>query len=204
MGQNDGLRTAPPSGEPNNQDVFVWALFLLGGADRDIDVESVYLKSFELAPARLAWRTRPDLPDYKKTSKALQSVEAATHVGLVQKRGALARRLTPEGARWVERHQAVLEATYSGSVAAAKINEHERRRRRFRASSQFAAWREGHDFDLSEMADVFDCNMASPPAVWRGRMNEARRASDVLQDRELASFLDAVVGFLSVQVGGYA
>lgn len=74
-------RSAPPSVEANNQDVFIWALYLLGGADRDVDVENIYLKSFELTPARLGWRTRPDPPDYKKTAKALQSIEATTHIG---------------------------------------------------------------------------------------------------------------------------
>ncbi len=74
------IRTSPPSDQPNNQDVFVWALYLLGGADRGVDVEEIYLKCFELAPARLGWRTRPDLPDYKKASKALQSIEAKTHI----------------------------------------------------------------------------------------------------------------------------
>ena len=103
-------RSAPPSEEPNNQDVFIWALYLLGGADLDIDVEAVYLKSFKLAPARLGWRTHPEIPDYKKTAKALQSVEASTHVGLVQRQGPYHRRLTAEGVRWVEANRAQLEA----------------------------------------------------------------------------------------------
>ena len=46
-----------------------------------MDVEEIYLKCFEIAPARLGWRTRPEIPDYKKISKALQSVEAKTHTG---------------------------------------------------------------------------------------------------------------------------
>ena len=33
-------RSAPPSVDANNQDVFIWALYLLGGADRDVDVAS--------------------------------------------------------------------------------------------------------------------------------------------------------------------
>ena len=37
---------------PSNQDLFLWALFLLGGADRDVDVEEIYLKCFEIAPSR--------------------------------------------------------------------------------------------------------------------------------------------------------
>ncbi|CAB4947237.1 MAG: hypothetical protein F2840_06620 [Actinobacteria bacterium] len=200
------VRAAPPSPEPNNQDVFIWALYLLGGADRDIDVEAVYLKSFELAPARLGWRTRPDLPDYKKTAKALQSVEAKTHVGLVQKSGAYFRRLTAEGARWVEQYRVALEAAYSGKapVAAASTNEHQKRRRSLKESRAFEAWVSGDGLELLDLADALDCTGASPASVWRARVTEVRRAADVLQDEELATFSEQVHQFLSTQVGGYA
>lgn len=67
----------PPSFDANNNDLLVWSLFLLDGAEKWVDVENIYLKAFELGPARLSWRTRADIPDYKKVSKALQSVEAS-------------------------------------------------------------------------------------------------------------------------------
>ena len=80
----------PPSFEANNNDLLVWSLFLLGGAEKWVDVEDIYLKAFELGPARLSWRTRADIPDYKKVSKALQSVEAGGNrwQQLLEKRGA--------------------------------------------------------------------------------------------------------------------
>ena len=65
------IRTSPPSDTANNQDVFLWALYVLGGADRDVDVEDIYLKCFEMAPARLGWRTQPQLPQYKKLRRHL-------------------------------------------------------------------------------------------------------------------------------------
>ena len=206
MVEEEHERTGAPSAEPNNQDVFVWALYLLGGADRDIDVEAVYLRSFDLAPARLGWRTHPDLPDYKKTSKALQAVEAKTHVGLVQKSGPYARRLTAQGVRWVERHRGLLESTYSGGapVAAASTNEHERRRRALKSSASFASWQAGEPFDVSTLADALDCNAASPTSVWRSRITEVRRAADVLSDNELVEFVGAAHEFLSLTVGSYS
>jgi len=205
MATSSGLRTAPPSHEANNQDVFVWALYLLGGADRNVDVEVVYLKSFELAPARLGWRTRPDIPDYKKTSKALQAVEASTHVGLVQKSGSYERRLTPDGVKWVERFKAILEGNYQGDapVAAAATNEHERRRRSLRSSASYRAWVSKVDFDLLDLAEAFDCNAASPSTVWKARINEAHRAAAVLQDEELEQFATDVDAFLKETIGGY-
>lgn len=54
----------------SNSELFVWALYLLGGAEHDVDVEDIYLKCFAIAPARLGWRTKPEIPDYKKNSKS--------------------------------------------------------------------------------------------------------------------------------------
>ncbi len=183
-------RVNPPSGIANNQDVFIWALYMLGGADHDVDVEEIYLKSFELAPARLGWRTHPEIPDYKKTSKALQSVEASTHVGLVHRPHQHARRLTTEGVAWLERYRAILERTYSAGapVDAAATNEHERRRRSVRASAAWSAWKDGDGVDVVLLADALECSPASPRETWQGRILELERAAQVLTDDELSAF----------------
>jgi hypothetical protein len=205
MGLAKGIRVAPPSLEPNNQDVFIWALYILGGSDRDIDVEDVYLRSFDLAPARLGWRTRPDIPDYKKTAKALQSIEASTHVGLVHRTSAYTRRLTAEGVRWVEQYVDILERNYAGGtvVRAAATNSHERRRKAIRASAQFRSWKRGEALDIVELSDAFECNAGSPASVWRSRIEEARRVCDVTQDTELAEFVECADELLAVKIGGY-
>lgn len=197
------LRTAPPSTEANNQDIFVWALFLLGGADRDVDVEEVYLKSFELAPARLGWRTRPDLPDYKKTAKALQSVEAASHPGLIAKRGAYQRRLTAEGTDWVERNRPLLARLYGGRVPEVSTSVLGQRRAALRGSAQFVNWRKGVGFDSVDLADALECSPASPDSVWASRLDELRRIASVTADPELAQFADEADRFLrSLTPGG--
>lgn len=197
-------RTAPPSEDANNQDLFVWALYALGGADEDIDVEAVYLKSFELAPARLGWRTRPDLPDYKKTAKALQSVEASTHPGLIVKRGAYQRRLTAEGVRWVERNRPLLERLYGGRhrVAEVATSAHGQRRLAVRSSEQFLRWRSGGSLDLQDLADTLECSPASPASVWDSRLNELRRVADVTGDADLRRFAEVAAEFVADQRGG--
>ena len=68
-----------------NTDVFLWALYELGGSDEFIDVEAAFYRAFELAPARLSWRTRSDLPDLKKCSKALRDAEGRKPALLVRR-----------------------------------------------------------------------------------------------------------------------
>ena len=196
------IRTSPPSTQPNNQDVFIWALYVLGGADGEIDVEDIYIKAFELAPARLGWRTHPEIPDYKKTTKALQSVEAKTHVGLVHKTHSNARRLTAKGVEWVERYRGVFEQTYSaGPVAAAKTNIHEKRRKALMETAAWREWRTSGGIDLTTLSDALKCQPGSPDSIWRSRAEEIARAGQVLQDESLREFASAVSRFIDEKVG---
>lgn len=202
MEQQPGeLRRAPASGTPNNQDVFIWSLYQLGGAEHDVDVEAIYLRSFELAPARLGWRTRPDLPDYKKAAKALQSVESKTHVGLVHRTSQYLRRLTAAGTTWVEQNRTILQRNYGGGepVKAAPSNEHERRRRATRSSTAFRDWSAGRPLGLSSLADALECSPVSPEPIWTGRIIELERAATTLHDEELAGFVAAAKTVIASQ-----
>ncbi len=189
------VRTDPPSESPNNQDALVFALYLLGGADKDVDVEDMFLKCHELAPARLSWRTRPDLPDYKKVSKALQSVEASTHVGLFHHTNQYARRLTLDGNRWVETYISILERVYSKApVQASKsTNMHERKRQEIKNSQVWVLFKESPtNIGIEDFAPVLQCSAASSQTTWASRVHDVKRAADVLQDQELMQFAQLV------------
>ena len=189
------IRTDPPSSEPNNQDVFVWALYILGGADRDIDVEEIYLKCFELAPARLGWRTHPEIPDYKKTSKALQSIEATTHVGLLHRPHKYSRRLNHEGIKWVQAYKAILEKNYSKTLVQASkaTNQHERKRHELKKSDAWAKFLiNPSTVEISDAAAALQCSAASPLSVWSGRVNDLRRTGDLLLDESILNFADFI------------
>ena len=175
--------------QANNQDVFLWALSQLGGGDRPVDVEDIFIKCFELAPARLGWRTRPEIPDYKKISKALQSVEAKTHVGLIEKIDQYHRRLTSAGIGWIEANLAVLEARYGGApVVASTRSPHERLRRRLRESKVFSS----QSPSLIEIAEVLECSPASGVSVWQSRVTQVDVAAQSLSDSELTEFLNRI------------
>jgi len=76
-----------PIDEVANWEIFLWAVYQLGGSSHFVDIEDVSYECFKIAPARFGWRTRPELPDYKKCTKALQEAgrEASNYeLGLVQ------------------------------------------------------------------------------------------------------------------------
>ena len=178
----------------NNEDVFIWALYQLHGSDRSVDVEEIYLRAFEIAPVRLGWRTRPEIPDYKKISKALQTVEAKSHVGLVRKVDRYTRQLTPEGSAWVSDNYAVLERLYGGAsvVAAQAGNTYGEIERRVRESRAFRLWQVGESAAITDIAVAVDCSAASSDSLWARRCDEIVRAGQVLSDSTLEAFGNAM------------
>lgn len=198
----EDVRTGPPDREPNNQDVFIWALYLLGGADKDVDVEEIYLKCFELAPLRLGWRTHPEIPDYKKTSKALQTVEAKSHKGMIHRPHQHARRLTVKGIDWVIKNEKILREVYASNLVppSKATNTYEHLRVHLKSSRAWASFSIGQiTFDLGDLASALRCSPTSPKSIWLGRLTEMRRTGQVLSDKSLIDFADAAENFLETR-----
>jgi hypothetical protein len=186
------VRTAPPSGDANNTDVFMWAVYLLGGESKLVDVEDIYFKAFELAPLRLGWRTRPDIPNFKKTAKALQEIEAKSHLGLLQKMGPNYRRLTPAGVEWIESYKEVLGRIYTSSntVQAPSNSEIMRQHREIRSSEVWGLWASGKKLNLSYLANVLNCSKASPLSIWQDRLADLNEVVRISKDIEMLKFAE--------------
>ena len=104
------------AGDVTNADIFLWALNRLGGANKFIDVEDVYVEAFKLAPLRFAWRTKKDLPDLKKCAKALRDAEAREPTPVAKSSDRYKQQLTVSGQQWVtENTQRLTEALESGA-----------------------------------------------------------------------------------------
>jgi hypothetical protein len=184
------------SAEPvTNSDVFLWALYELGGADDFIDVEEVFIKSFELAPLRLSWRTRPDLPDLKKCSKALRDAEGR-EPRLLVKKGPEARRLTVEGQRWIESNfDRLADALGSDSVIPApRIRVPSRLVGQALQSSVFKEWHENGLITEEKwrIAEMLRCSPDSSQAVFRDRLESLRGAAYSAGRLDALEFLDAL------------
>lgn len=184
------VRSAPPSLEPNNTDVFVWALYLLGGDQKQVDVEEIYLKTFEIAPARFGWRTRPDLPNFKKTAKALQEVEAKSHLGLLQSLGANFRRLSQEGVAWVEAYKPILEKNYGvrTHVAAPANSDTSRAVKNLKGNEIWESWLSGTPLSLSMVSVLLRVSRTTPQAIWADRFADLQALASRTNDAEISRF----------------
>jgi hypothetical protein len=184
------------SPEPvTNSDVFLWALYELGGADEFIDVETVFIKAFELAPLRLSWRTRPELPDLKKCSKALRDAEGREPQLLVKK-GAELRRLTVEGQKWIEDNfDRLADALGSDSpVHAPRTRVPSRLVSQALQSVVFTAWSDTGAITEEKwrVAEMLRCSPDSSRAVFRDRLETLRGSAYSAGRLDALKFFDAL------------
>jgi hypothetical protein len=184
------------SPEPvTNSDVFLWALYELGGADEFVDVETVFIKAFELAPLRLSWRTRADLPDLKKCSKALRDAEGR-EPRLLVKKGSEMRRLSVEGQQWIEENFDRLAEALGGDglVRAPRTRIPSRLVSQALQGVVFTTWSDtGRITDEKwRVAEMLRCSPDSSRAVFRDRLETLRGAAYSAGRLDALKFLDAL------------
>ena len=196
MNNNEAI--APPSITHNNSDLTVYACYLAGGYERWLDVEELYLKAFELAPARLSWRTRPDLPDYKKCNRIFEVSDPTRgkHLQrLVLKQGKYMCKLSEEGYAWCIKYESVLQSLYKGGVVpSAAVQEASRLIRYVENTDGFKKFRLSGAVEapLWELAETFQCMVDSEESVWIGRFDqllvfaEKNRRDDIKKFVQLA------------------
>ena len=191
-----------PSETHNIADLMMWAMYLLDGHERWIDVEDLYLKAFELAPAPLSWRTKKDIPDYKKCNQALHGVEnplSRSYLDVFLKDGPYKRRLTRAGYQWCVDNQDLLKGLYTGDIVpSAKGQDDERKIRSLTRSDAYQEWLSTGDanLDIWSLAEAFRCTAETSWATWQTRLEEHFRAAERNGKSDLLTFIKAVTSLV--------
>jgi hypothetical protein len=179
-----------------NWEIFLWALGILGGADTFIDVEDVFIRCFDLAPKRFSWRSRPDLPDYKKCSKALRDAEAKGPHLLLKTQDGLRRQLTAEGQDWIKSNERRMVALLHSDLPV----QEPRTRPRVRLladverSDLFQSWRRTGELSTEKwrFAELLKCSPDSDWRTWRNRLQSLRAAAKSAERLKTLEFLTSV------------
>lgn len=178
-----------------NSDVFLWALYELGGAETFIDVEEVFIRAFKLAPLRLSWRTQPDLPDLKKCSKALRDAEGRKPKLLV-KQGPEMRRLTVEGQKWIENNFDRLAESLNSDrvVQAPRTRVPARLVNEALQSEAFRLWQQSGVVTNEKwrVAEILRCSPDSSRTVFHERLETLRSAAYATGRFDALAFLDVL------------
>ena len=177
-----------------NNEIFLWALYLLGGTERKVDVEDIYLKAFELAPLRLGWRTRPDIPNFKKAHHALSDVENRAGIGYLIKLGANYRQLSPQGAAWIEENHKKMEDLFSGEskVSVAQKSDTSRLAKKLLQSEAWKLWSNQKEVPLAYLASALECSTFSTQEVWAARIASLTAAGISTNNSDILDFAEFV------------
>lgn len=185
-----------PREEIVDWEIFLWALDRLGGSTHFIDVEDVSLECFKIAPARFGWRTKPELPDYKKCSKALQAAEARHPEMLVKTRDGFRRQLSAEGQKWAERNGKRLSQILTAGlpVSAPRIRPSSRMLAEIERSDPFIQWTETGTIPLEKwrVADILRCSPDSSTETWNARIESAKAVAHSARKENILRFLSEV------------
>lgn len=183
--------TAPD--EIANWEIFVWALSRLGGESDFVDVEEVFVMCFDFAPRRFAWRTREDLPDYKKCSKALRDADARRPALMIKTRSGYDRELTVEGQQWVSANEQRMRAVLHSGKAVQEPRSRPRARRlaALERSDAYQRWVGGGMLpEKWQAAELLRCSPDSDGRIWRERLEVLRSEANGAGRRQLLRFLD--------------
>ena len=189
-----------------NSEIILWALSELGGNAEVLDVEEIFLKSFQLAPKRFSWRTRPDLPDYKKMSKALQEAEAKWPTFFVKTADGLGRQLAVDGQRWVKNNANRRHGLLAGDIPIQEPRQRPRSRMlaEVEKSAVFALWQANDSIPNEKwrVAELLRCSPDSATRIWRERLESLRAAANAAEREQLLAFLDQLANEHSEWFGG--
>jgi hypothetical protein len=180
-----------------NWQIFLWALHQLGGASSFVEVEDVFFTCFELAPKRFAWRTRPDLPDYKKCAKALQEAEARRPPLLVKTTDGYGRQLSVEGQIWINANTQRLATL----LAVGRVVPEPRKRPQARLlaeierSELYTAWLVDRSIPTEKwrFAELLRCSPDSEPQLWNKRLQVLRSAAFAAEETQILGFLEKLL-----------
>jgi len=187
-----------------NSEIVLYALYLLGGAERTVHTEDIAAQVFRypLGRQRFRWSRYPQYPDKERVAKALRRLKATAGRSFVQGRenvGAKNDRrdgwvLTPEGVDFVkaaERRLAEAIRTASGFRLSYDADAF---RRRVTSSPCFRAYRRRRSFQGTPdhvFSDLLYCLPDSPNTKVRAAYEKLLATAKAINAADIVEFLEA-------------
>jgi hypothetical protein len=179
-----------------NWEIFLWSLYQVGGDKGMVDVELAFIKAHQLAPGRFSWRTRDDLPEIKKLSKALRDAEAKAGSMLTKTSDGLKRQLTISGIQWVENNFEHLKKLGASDFSAGQARSRKSTKWLIdiQNSEIFEHWKEDGQIDVQkwQLAGLLQCSPDSPIETWDARIEQTAVAAHHANRDDVVRFLKEI------------
>jgi hypothetical protein len=181
-----------------NWEIFVVALARAGGDREMVDVEAAFVVAHQLAPDRFSWRTRKDMPEYKKLSKALRDADANAAQLMTRTSDGQKRQLTAQGLAWIERNSQRLGGLGNASTppGMAKSSYGASLLSRVSKSDEFLGWKrkEVRPMERWRIAELLKCSPDSPAETWQSRLEQTGAAAHAAGMKDVLEFVEVLKG----------
>jgi hypothetical protein len=181
-----------------NSNLFLYALYRLGGAGRFVDIEDVFIEMWKISPGRFGWRKYP-YPHYKIAHTALVDIAKPSGLGLgallLSTSDRLGRQLTADGVEWVEDRLQQIQDMLGIAIASAPDRRPSQRTLvDLTRTSLFRAFQTSGRAELGrdQLAEMLRIPPDAPRAVWLERLETLRSAAAMSGREEVSGFLDYV------------
>jgi hypothetical protein len=197
----------PDLNEINNILIAVYALYRIGGAEKDLHTEDIALECFKIAPDRFCWTRYPQYPDIQPAMKRLWDAKKMNLVRGSAKKGWA---LTPTGLDWLKPQIPKVESPLEAiRKATAKPVDRAQRNKvlndveQHEAFQKFRALRQKAEIRDFEFVDVLRCGLDSSPDVIRDRLERLRGQAHDAERKDIIDFVVFCEERFSKLLGSY-
>ena len=172
-----------------NAEVIPYALYLLGGAGRYVDVEDVFFRCYEIAPQRLSWRPSPaELQDGRQGAAGFRRRFPPRDL---KTQDGLGRQPSAEGLVWVRARIEAVQETFGQPSGGMARRPSQRLLDEFASNPLVEKYLHGERVAVSRYhaAEFVWCAPDSPPDVWKERLETYRSAAERVGRSDLTGFL---------------
>jgi hypothetical protein len=181
-----------------NWEIFMAALARAGGDREMVDVEAAFVVAHQLAPERFSWRTRNELPEYKKLSKALRDADANAVQLMTRTSDGQKRQLTAKGLVWIEKNRQRLAGLGNPSTppGMARSSHGATLLSRMAKSDEFLSWKrkEAKPLERWRIAELLKCSPDSPAETWQSRLEQTGAAAHSAGMKDVLDFVEMLKG----------
>jgi len=191
----------------SNIDIALYALYILGGAERSVHTEDIALKCWDLVPERFSWKKYPQYPESEPARSALFDARKAKYGRLVKRLDRDVKErdrrlgskmewmLTDAGIDYVKETFPTLQAAVAKRPVKATSRQEVQRflndLEGHAAFQKFLSTGSCETIEPYEFTDFLRCTLNSSPDKIRERLEVVRNRAHDANRPQLLSFLEA-------------
>jgi hypothetical protein len=179
---------------PNQREIVLLSVFLLGGDKKSIDTEDIAVKCFAIAPSLFAWSKFPNQINIETVRIGLSDCKKEKNGGLLLGSGREGWRLSSKGLEWAKTRGKELLAARSLKVDTSRISagsidtvRKAREKKRVLLSAAWNSWMTKKTMTLQDAKSIFRIDEYTTEKMLKIKVT--RLQSLLGDDKEVAPFI---------------